>query len=210
MIQTSSEQNTLSQDMSRLLHTSATKDTRIITEDDGDKPLYVHSWLLRVRSDKIASYLHRLPPDDDTSRIKYEIDLSDFKRPLINELIRYIYTDKVDNAETYANRLLPLSKTFHLSGLTALCERTLIEGLTPQNVANVLLVADQSDCECLRKAALKYCEGSEEIREGIKGSFQAGKTLAWRVMKMVNPELFLEACENLGSEEDDLECVGVD
>lgn len=110
----------------------------------------------------------------------------------------------MDNADTYSSKLLPLSKTYQLVGLTALCERTLCESLTPNNVANILLMADQCGCENLRKAALHYCEDSEEI----KGSIYIGKTLAWRVMEMVNPDLFQEACENMGSSSSNLDSPG--
>lgn len=90
------------------------------------------------------------------------------------ELFRYMYSDKVDNPESHAAKLLPLSTRFSLPGLTALCERALLDNLTPSNVANILILADQYNCESLRKAALNYCEESEEI----KGSIQVGKYLA--------------------------------
>lgn len=56
-------------------------------------------------------------------------------------------------------------------GLKGLCERHMIESLTPSNVANILLLADQCRCENLRKAALHYCEDSDEI----KGNVHMGK-----------------------------------
>lgn len=89
--------------------------------------------------------------------------------------------------------------------MKGLCERHLIESLTPSNVANILLLADQCRCENLRKAALHYCEDSEEI----KGNVHMGnKTLAWRVMEMVNPDLFMEACESIGSSSSNLDSPG--
>lgn len=129
------------------------------------------------------------------------MELTEISYGLATELFRYIYTDKVDNADDHANKLLPLSVKYGINGLTALCERILLESLTPSNVANILLLADQCGCESLRKAALHYCEESETI----KGSVQIGKTLAWRVMEMVNPDLFLEACESIGSSSSNLD-----
>lgn len=136
--------------------------------------------------------------------IKYKLDLSELTYTLTYELVRYIYTDKVDNADLHAQKLLPLATRYHLPGLTALCERTLLDSLTPSNVPNILLLADQCGCENLRKAALHYCEASDEI----KGSVQVGKSLAWRVMEMVNPDLFLEACESIGSSSSNLDSPG--
>lgn len=34
------------------------------------------------------------------------------------------------------------------------------------------------------------------------------KTLAWRVMEMVNPDLFMEACESIGSSSSNLDSPG--
>lgn len=87
---------------------------------------------------------------------------------MVSELLRYVYTDKVDNLEKYSHKLLPISTKFQLPGLTALCERALIESLKPTNVPNILLLSDQCHCENLRKAALHYCENSEEIKDNVQ------------------------------------------
>lgn len=96
-------------------------------------------------------------------------------------MFRYIYTDKVDNAESWASKLLPLSISFFLPGLTTLCERTLLESITPNNVPNILLLADECGCESLRKAALHYCEETDII----KGNTSIGK-LKIIVCKLIN------------------------
>lgn len=221
IIQSDEEVHSLSQDMARLLLKSEDKDTLIeCTCKEDESPIKVHSWIIKTRSSKLASLLQKFQ-DEKKPSIKYKLDLSDFQHSLVTELVRYIYTDKVDNAETHANKLLPLSTRFQLPGLTALCERTLLESLTPSNVANILLLADQCRCENLRKAALHYCENSEEIKESVHiGRFSPfcghsllifcdlGKTLAWRVMEMVNPDLFLEACESFGSSSSNLDSPG--
>lgn len=105
--------------------------------------------------------------------LKYTLQLPEYSHGVVSELLRYIYTDKVDNLDKYSHKLLPISTKFQLPGLTALCERSLIESLKPTNVPNVLLLADQCGCENLRKAALHYCENSEEIKDNV----QIGKFL---------------------------------
>lgn len=204
IIQSEEERHSLSQDMARTLAEENFVDTIILCNcSDSQKPLYINSMVLKIRSNKLATKL-RDHTDPQNKSIKYKIDLSELNRNVVYELIRYIYTDKVENTESYAQKLLPLSTRFHLPGLTALCERTLLESLTPSNVPSILLLADQCGCENLRKAALRYCENSDEI----KGNVQTGKTLAWRVMEMVNPDLFLEACESIGSSSSNLDSPG--
>lgn len=95
------------------------------------------------------------------------LNLSDVQYDVCRELLRYLYSDKVENVEGMASRLLPVSTRYGLPGLTTLCERALLDTLTPQNVANILLLADQCGCDMLRKAALNYCEESQEIKENV-------------------------------------------
>lgn len=81
----------------------------------------------------------------------------------------------MDNADLHAFKLLPLATRFQLPGLQSLCERTLLESLTPNSVPGVLLLADECDCENLRKAALNYCESSKEIKDCV----QTGEKSYW-------------------------------
>lgn len=99
--------------------------------------------------------------------LKYSINFSEIQYDTVVELLRYLYSDKVDNIEVNANRLLPVATRYNLPGLVTLCERALLESLTPTNVPNILLLADQCGCDNLRKAALNYCEDSTEIKENV-------------------------------------------
>lgn len=204
IIQSEEERHSLSQDMARILADERFIDTVIFCScSELQKPIYANSMLIKTRSNKLGGKLQD-HSDPQNKNIKYKLDLSELNYNVVYELIRYIYTDKVDNTEAFAPKLIPLSTKFHLPGLTALCERALLDSLTPSNVPSILLLADQCGCENLRKAALRYCENSEEI----KGNVQTGKTLAWRVMEMVNPDLFLEACESIGSSSSNLDSPG--
>ncbi|KAF7273340.1 uncharacterized protein LOC143191193 isoform X2 [Rhynchophorus ferrugineus] len=207
IIQSDEEVHSLSQDMARLMTCDDNKDTIVECYCDPDNkankhiPIKIHSWILRTRSEKLALRLEE-NNDENNKKLKYVLSLPEYSYGVVCELIRYIYTDKVDCAEKYAPKLLPISAIYHLQGLKGLCERHLIESLTPSSVANILLLADQCGCENLRKAALHYCEQSDEIRENLH---IGGRTLAWRVMEMVNPDLFMEACESIGSSSSNLD-----
>lgn len=71
-------------------------------------------------------------------------------------------------------------------GLKELCERNLIETITPENIASRLLIADEFGCDALKKASLAYCEENLTV---------LNKSLAWKIMEQTNPELFNEVCE---------------
>ncbi|KAG7208621.1 hypothetical protein KM043_014828 [Ampulex compressa] len=121
---------------------------------------------------------------DDT--YLFSLELMDLSKELVEELLRYIYSDHVDNLDALASQLLCLSERFCLQGLKELCERNLIETITPENVANRLLIADEFSCDALKRAGLAYCE---------ENAMMINKSLAWKMMELVNPELFNEVCE---------------
>jgi len=78
-----------------------------------------------------------------------------------------------------------------LPGLKTTCEKYLSDNINPSNVPSLLLVADQFECEALKRAVLEFCEGHAPAIQ---------KNMTWKVLEMVNPELFEEVCEaGLGS-----------
>jgi speckle-type POZ protein len=137
----------------------------------------------------IKSHEQQLQSDNDNNAENKQdkrLQLPGLSDEILQELLRYIYTDCVDNLDTIASTLLPVGENYHMPGLKLLCERTLVETITSESVASLLLLADQFACDSLKRAALAYCEDNAT---SIK------KSLAWKVMEIVNPELFMEACE---------------
>lgn len=47
----------------------------------------------------------------------FTLELSDLSKEVTEELLRYIYTDHVDNLETLAPQLLSLAERFSLQGI---------------------------------------------------------------------------------------------
>lgn len=196
IIQEEQERHCLSQDLARVFAHSdhyANVDTQVIPcgIDNSNETLKAHSFLIKARSPVLASHLkekkhidklHEISEKVRLTRewytankvnltfqhIKYTLYFPDIPYELVNEVLRYIYSDKVDNLEGNASKLLPIATRYTLPGLVNLCERALLESLTPANVPNILLLADQCGCEALRKAALNYCEDSTEIKENVQ------------------------------------------
>ncbi|KAL7304117.1 hypothetical protein TKK_0003574 [Trichogramma kaykai] len=203
-----SEKHNLSQDMSRLLKHQQAIDTLLICAGD-DKTsekdvteMPVHRCIIEARSLVLTDMIRAVTDDErkETSNdsgkdycpdnIKYKLELLDLSKEVATELLRYIYTDHVDNMDNLAEPLLSLSLRFKLQGLKELCERSLTESITPENVATRLLWADEYDCEHLKRAGLAYCE---------ENAMSITKNFAWKMMEQVNPELFNEICDSIGS-----------
>ncbi|XP_076239185.1 TD and POZ domain-containing protein 2 isoform X2 [Calliopsis andreniformis] len=218
IIQCESEKHSLSQDMARLLKHSYAADTKVICGDLNSTEIPVHSSVLAARSNILADMILPINESPATSntkmdstevevpdtrnsleekvinkeneqledRYKFSVELLDISKEVVEELLRYIYSDRVDNLDSLAPQLLSLAERFSLQGLKELCERNLIETITPENIASRLLVADEFSCESLKRASLAYCEGNITV---------LNKSLAWKMMEHVNPELFNEVCE---------------
>lgn len=145
------------------------------------------------------------------SSYRFTLALPDLSRELTEELLRYIYSDHIDNLDNLASQLLSLAERFHIEGkiniiripefsrdkniiytcyddigLKEHCERNLIESLVPDNVASLLLIADEFSCDSLKRASLAYCE---------ENAMCIHKNFTWKIMEQVNPELFNEVCE---------------
>ena len=50
-------------------------------------------------------------------QIKFTLELPDLTKDIVEELLRYIYTDHVDNLDALAPQLVSLSERFHLKGM---------------------------------------------------------------------------------------------
>ncbi|XP_015126883.1 protein roadkill [Diachasma alloeum] len=203
IIQCEIEKNSLAQDMARLLKHPKSADTKLTCGGGtAHTEIPVHASVIAARSDVLADMIAPVVQNDNQPSshqgqrdaeknetnmpYQYTLDLTDLSHELTEELLRYVYSDHVDNLDTLASQLLSVAERFRLKGLKELCERNLIETLTPENVASLLLMADEFNCDALKRAGLAYCE---------ENAMNINKSFAWKIMEQVNPELFHEACE---------------
>lgn len=174
LVRQNSEQNCLSLDLWTKLRTGEYCDVTIKSSDNDLFP--AHKAILACRS----PVLPKLIDEDGVINL-------DISTPLLTSLLQYIYTDRCDPMDS-PQSLLKSAVHLELNGLKNLCEKNLIDSITPVNVASLLLVADTFGCESLKKAALGFCEENSQC---------IIKTVAWKVMEQVNPELFQEVCQQL-------------
>lgn len=203
IIQCESEKHSLAQDMARLLKHPRAADTKLICGGPAGTEIPVHSSIIAARSNVLAEMISPIADspvntEQETeesvqeqngyteNQYLFSLELLDITKDITEELLRYIYSDHIDNLDNLASQLLCLAERFSLQGLKELCERNLIETITPDNVASRLLVADEFSCEALKRAGLAYCEENVTV---------INKSLAWKMMEQVNPELFNEVCE---------------
>ncbi|KAI5711932.1 hypothetical protein M8J75_004401 [Diaphorina citri] len=203
------ERNSLSQDMYKLMNSTESCDMRLICSETGTE-FPVHRCIMSSRSSVLAQSIEHSVSNNNTKNLLHQMSVDgktlvtpsvensvikiklDVKEEVLKQIIKYIYTDYVDHIENITEDLLEAAHWLKLPGLKSICERNLLEVISPDNVASLLLIADEFQCDLLKKSALAYCELNTTIVNTT--------CLAWRVMEMANPELFMEAQETgLGS-----------
>lgn len=177
LVPSETDRHSLAQDMARLM---LQEDGDVTVLAAGNKEFHAHYTLLVSRSKIFAEMLRENHK---------KLDLTEVPEDVVREILRYIYTDRVENLDNLASTLIAAADRFKMSGLQTLCERSLMETITPESVASLLLLADRFNCDALKKAALVYCEDNQ-------GSITT--TLAWKAMEIINPELYVEVCEEVG------------
>ncbi|CAD6204172.1 GSCOCG00009899001-RA-CDS [Cotesia congregata] len=118
----------------------------------GDQKFDVHKFILTARScvfEAMFSY-------DMKENKKNEINIPDIDPEVFSKVIDYIYTDKVDELETFAEELLEASDKYQLQGLKEMCEDFLITTLTLGNAVRILILADRYNAKRLKKVAINY------------------------------------------------------
>lgn len=189
------EQHSLSQDMGSLLCSSedelsasdlpwARGDVKLRAA--GGALLPAHCCILGARSPRLAAMISEVASAAAPGGEVPVLELSDLTSEALLEILRFIYTGRVESLNAMAPSLLSAAVKYELPGLVTLCERAMVETLLADNVAARLLLADEFGCETLKQAALSFIEGH---------AGRMPKNMAWSVMEMVRPELFQEACE---------------
>ncbi|XP_065205289.1 speckle-type POZ protein B-like isoform X1 [Planococcus citri] len=89
------------------------------------------------------------------------IDIEDINEVVVGEMLKYIYTGKCANLETLAVELLAVellavADKYDLYQLKMMCAKTLLEGLSVENAASVLALADMHAVKELKNKVIKF------------------------------------------------------
>ena len=76
----------------------------------------------------------------------------------LEEMLHFIYKHSLINAEKCAKNMIKIADLYKLPELKSYCELYLATTLCPQNIAEILLIANSHTCSRLKKSVLKYCK----------------------------------------------------
>ena len=139
----------LSDDLGSLFENSQFADVQLYC---GGREFQCHKAILAARSQVFqAMFSH-----DMEEKKNCRVEVKDVEPDVMAELLRFIYTGKTAaNLESMAADLLAAADKYALERLKVMCEEALCNGLTVENVCDVLKIADLHSAEQLKAQVME-------------------------------------------------------
>jgi len=154
-------------DLSSLFESVKLSDLVLQTKT-GELP--AHKLVLSVKSNVFAKmFSHQFVENTEN-----KIALPHLDGALVRELLRFIYTNKVENLPEFAPDLLPLADQYELGELKQMCYAELHPALTVDTAVAALIVADTHHVPAAKRAAIRF------IRRNY---MEVRKTEDWKQLK---------------------------
>ncbi|XP_065206322.1 speckle-type POZ protein B-like [Planococcus citri] len=174
--------NRLSEDFGVLLKSNDFADA-LISANGVNYP--VHRTILMARSPVFSAMFKY----DDMQETETKcVNIPDIEENVLKELLRYIYTGKVEKLEDLAGGLLAAADKYDLTELKDMCEIELIENLSIENAANTLVLADLYRADELKSEAMNFV---------VSKSAKIMNTEAWDCLVAPRLQLVNEVCKAL-------------
>lgn len=169
------------QDLESLLMDKTYADVTLIVDEEEIK---AHRIVLMARSPVFAAMFTNAMIEKQESKVV----IKDLDYEVVQETLRFIYTDKAPKLAEMASDLLVAADKYQLPLLKAMAEKALGETLQVENAASVLMLANRHSAHQLKKHSLSY------IRQHRK---QVMATESWTDLK-TDPDCVFDVCVVLG------------
>ncbi|XP_061388003.1 speckle-type POZ protein-like [Musca vetustissima] len=113
------------------------------------------------------------------------ITIDDMDSKVLKELLNYMYTDQKIPQEMAADLLVAANK-YALLGLQEMCEDMLIDTMTTDTLADILLLGDRHASERVKSKAVQFA--IEEIKA-------VSATESWKRLREIHHELCMDVLE---------------
>jgi len=156
----------------------------------GGREFQCHKAILAARSQVFQAMFEHDMEEKKNSRV----EVKDVEPEVMAELLRFIYTGKTAaNLDTMAADLLAAADKYALERLKVMCEEALCNGLTVENVCDVLILADLHSAEQLKAQAIEFIN-TRHVTDVME-------TSGWKQMVSTHPHLIAEAFKALASQQ---------
>ncbi|XP_065220798.1 protein roadkill-like [Planococcus citri] len=180
-IECSKHTSSLGLDMDSLLKNPKHADVELTLQSNGKK-YYVHRAILAARSGHFA----RLFEDFDKKHEQVTLNITNTDEEIMDEILRYIYTEKCEISNKIAERLFVAADEYELEGLETLCSQFMCDGLSVGNAARMLVLADKYRVDEFKSNVISFI---------VENSFQVLQTIDWKNLVEPNSLLLKEMCE---------------
>ena len=147
------------------------------------KNFEAHKAVLAARSPVFLAMFQSNLAEDQTNTLK----IDDIEPDVFKEMLRFIYTDQVENVDALAEKLLAAADKYMLDLLKTKCEAYLATNITGENCCQLLILADLHSVERLKTSVLDFVRFH---------SAQVVKTVEWKtLMRTAKPQLLRDISE---------------
>ena len=91
-----------------------------------------------------------------SDRVSSTFDIDDIESTVFAEVLRFIYTKKVNNLDEMARKILVVAHNYQLVQLKAQCEAYLVGDITLENCSHLLFLSDRYSATVLKEAVLAF------------------------------------------------------
>ena len=84
------------------------------------------------------------------------VELTDIPAVVMEAILSYMYTGKVENIEKIAYKLLPVAEEYGLIDLRKMCEEVLTRSLTCDTAVSMLMYASTHNASDLKKSCMEF------------------------------------------------------
>lgn len=150
----------------------------------GDQKFDVHKFILTARSSVFdAMFSHDMKENKEN-----EVTIPDVNPEVFKKVLKYMYTDKIDDLMSFAEELLEAADKYQLHGLKSMCECSLSKTLTPGNAMKILILADLHYAKRLEEVAINFIANNWinfKNTEEFKQLEKSHSALAYAVVKKI-------------------------
>ena len=115
----------------------------------GSKSYLAHKAILAAKSTILMNIL-----ESNKNNKRQVIEINDLSDNAVEEMLRFIYTNEVENINQVAQDLLEAADKYNIRELKKLCEDELIKEITIENVIDTLILAELHSAENLKTKAI--------------------------------------------------------
>lgn len=139
----------LIEDLENLMDKQLSCDTTLVAS--GEK-IHAHKVILCARSPVFSALFSH-----DTKENKEKlITIEDAEPDTVKEMLRFMYTGRVQSLEKLAYELFSLSDKYALHGLREMCEESMCKNITIENAVNILVLSDLHSAKILKKSSMTF------------------------------------------------------